>query len=174
MTAHTNNERSGQPYPRDADSETSVPSAGVSSAGVRADRKTPHLPVAVEKPSEDGRQKARTRIPWFRPTAVNVKLIYAGYLISLALPLIAIFAALCAHQAAKQNPPHWLATHYTYQLRTFWIGLVANLAAYGLSFAGVGLLLFPLIAVWVVARAVKGLIRIAQQVEIEEPNSYFV
>ena len=111
---------------------------------------------------------------WFRPTVVNVKLIYAGYLASLAMPFLAIIAALFAYQSAKQNPPAWLATHYTYQLRTFWIGLAANLIAWALSFLGVGLLLFPLIAVWLVARSVKGLIRIARQHEIEEPNSYFV
>ena len=57
---------------------------------------------------------------------------------------------------------------------TFWMGLIANIIAYALSFIGVGLLLFPLIAVWVVARAVKGLIRVARQHEIEDPNSYFV
>lgn len=111
---------------------------------------------------------------WFRPSVVNVKLIYAGYLASLALPFLAIVAALFAYQSAKQNPPAWLATHYTYQMRTFWIGLVANIIAYVLSFIGVGLLLFPLIAIWLVARAVKGLIRVARQDEIEEPNSYFV
>lgn len=111
---------------------------------------------------------------FFRPTPVNVKLIYAGYLMSLAVPFLALVAAGCAWQCAKMDPPAWLATHYAYQMRTFWIGLVANIVAYALSFAGVGLLLFPLIAVWVVARAVKGLIRVARQDEIEEPNSYFV
>lgn len=111
---------------------------------------------------------------WFRPTPVNVKLIYAGYLVSLALPFLAILSAVFAYQSSKQNPPAWLATHYTYQLRTFWIGLAANLIAYALSFIGVGLLLFPLIAIWVVARAVKGLIRVARQDPIEDPNSYFV
>ncbi len=111
---------------------------------------------------------------WFRPGAVNVKLIYAGYLASLAMPPVALIAGFFAYQNARQDPPQWLATHYLYQVRTFWMGFAANLVAYALSFAGVGLLLFPLIAVWLVARAVKGLIRVAQGVEIEEPLSFFV
>ena len=111
---------------------------------------------------------------FFRPTVINVKLIYAGYLMSLAVPFLALIAAFFAYQNSKADRPAWLGTHYTYQLRTFWMGLIANIIAYALSFIGVGLLLFPLIAVWVVARAVKGLIRVARQHEIEDPNSYFV
>lgn len=121
-----------------------------------------------------GRTKKPRQSLWFRPGAVNVKLIYAGYLASLAMPPVALIAGFFAFQSAKQDPPHWLATHYLYQTRTFWMGFAANLIAYALSFAGVGLLLFPLIAVWLVARSVKGLIRVAQGVEIEEPLSFFV
>ncbi|WMS44974.1 hypothetical protein RDV64_11540 [Acuticoccus sp. MNP-M23] len=121
----------------------------------------------------DAPKKPRQSL-WFRPGAVNVKLIYAGYLASLAMPPVALVAGFFAHQNAKQDPPQWLATHYLYQTRTFWMGLAANIVAYALSFAGVGLLLFPLIAVWLVARSVKGLIRVAQGVEIEEPLSVFV
>jgi uncharacterized membrane protein len=105
---------------------------------------------------------------------VNVKLIYAAYLASLAIPFVALIGVFVAHQALKANPTAWLATHYVFQIRTFWIGLVANVIAYALSFAGVGLLLFPLIAVWVVARAVKGLIRVAHRAPVENPNGFFV
>ncbi|MEM6762730.1 MAG: hypothetical protein AAF615_07635 [Pseudomonadota bacterium] len=164
MTAQQNNERSEHPFTGGSRDGTSVPSAG--SSGTRET-----LPVPAASADEP---KPKKRPLWFRPTPVNVKLIYAGYLISLAIPFVALAAAFSAHQASKHEPPHWLATHYTYQLRTFWMGLIANLVAWGLSFAGVGLLMFPLIAVWVVARAVKGLIRVAQGVEIEEPESYFV
>jgi len=110
----------------------------------------------------------------FAPSAVNIKLIYAGYLMSLAAPFIAIIPAIFAYQSRRQEPPRWMDTHYRYQIRTFWIGLFANLAAFGLSFVGVGLLLFPLIAVWVVARSVKGLIRVARLAPVEDPDSYFV
>ncbi len=154
----------------------SVPSAGKSVTAVRsvAAGPSPQEAPEMDKGSGTGSGASVKTSRWFRPTVVNVKLIYAGYLASLAMPFLAILAALFAYQSAKQNPPPWLATHYTYQMRTFWIGLGANLVAWALSFLGVGLLLFPLIAVWLVARSVKGLIRIARQHEIEDPNSYFV
>lgn len=154
----------------------SVPSAGKSVTTVRDAAASPPPQEAPEMDDGSGAGSGATMKTsrWFRPTVVNVKLIYAGYLASLAMPFLAIIAALFAYQSAKQNPPAWLATHYTYQMRTFWIGLGANLIAWALSFLGVGLLLFPLIAVWLVSRSVKGLIRIARQHEIEDPNSYFV
>ncbi|MBJ3775701.1 DUF4870 family protein [Acuticoccus mangrovi] len=123
---------------------------------------------------EQKRQSPRGRIPWFRPSVVNVKLIYAAYLASLAIPFAAILGVVFAHQGRRSHPPAWLATHYTYQIRTFWIGLIANVIAYGLSFAGVGLLLFPLIAIWVVARAVTGLTRVAHGSAVDDPYSMII
>jgi len=109
-----------------------------------------------------------------RPTPLNVKLIYAIYLASLAIPFLAIAGVFVAHQALRANPTVWLSTHYVFQVRTFWFGLAANLVAYALTFAGVGVVLFPLIAIWVVARSVKGLIRIAHRSPVENPNSIWV
>lgn len=111
---------------------------------------------------------------WFRPSVVNAKLIYAAYLAALAIPLMAVVGVVFAHLARRRSPPAWLMSHYTFQVRTFWIGLAANVVAWVLSFIGIGLLLFPLIAIWLVARAVKGLIRVAQRSEIENPNSFFI
>lgn len=129
----------------------------------------------ARKGSETGRiRTGASGVFGIRPNPVNVKLIYAAYLASLAIPFVALIGVFVAHQALKANPSAWLATHYVFQIRTFWIGLVANVIAYALSFAGVGLLLFPLIAVWVVARAVKGLIRVAHRAPVENPNGFFV
>lgn len=111
---------------------------------------------------------------WFRPSVVNAQLIYAAYLTALAIPFMALVGAFFAHKSRRRSPAAWLMTHYTYQMRTFWIGLGANVVAWILSFVGVGLLIFPLIALWVVARAVKGLIRIAQRAEIEDPYNVFI
>ncbi|MEM9223419.1 MAG: hypothetical protein AAGB11_13580 [Pseudomonadota bacterium] len=152
--------------------QASVPSSGL----VGADT---HLRGAEQKKTTSSRAKnvglaAQARA--FRPSIVNAKLIYAGYLVSLAPPFVvlAIIAAIFAHQSAKQNPPPWLATHYEYQVRTFWIGFVANVIALALAFVGIGLLLLPLVAIWVVARAVNGLIRIAQHEPVDDPKSFFV
>jgi uncharacterized membrane protein len=159
----------GASVPRAGSRETPRTSAGPATAG--------------SAPGPGGRGGAgagarvragRSGLFGIRPGPVNVKLIYAAYLASLAIPFAALLGVFVAHQALKANPTAWLATHYVFQIRTFWIGLVANLLAYAASFAGVGLLLFPLIAVWVVARSVKGLIRVAHRAPVENPNGFFV
>ena len=121
--------------------------------------------------ADDGFALAR---PLTRQSAVNVKLIYAGLLVSLAFPPVALLAALFAHLGRQRQPNSWLATHYTYQIRTFWIGLCATLSAYALTFVGIGRLLLPLIAVWVVARAVHGIAAIAQNRPLSDPYAVIV
>jgi uncharacterized membrane protein len=111
---------------------------------------------------------------WFRPSVVNVKTVYATYLVSLAVPPAALVGLLIAYEGAKSSPPAWLSSHYTYQLRTFWMGLALNVIAWTLFFTGVGLLLYPLIAAWVVARSVKGIARVATGEPIEDPHAFFV
>jgi len=178
----TGTENAGREAGHDAGQRprTSVPRTG---AGRSQTGETP--PPRDEAPGSSARRPGGTggsdgpRLhergsPWFRPSPVNAKLIYAGFLASLAVPLLALVAALFAYKSGQQNPPDWLATHYEFQMRTFWIGLAANVVAWALAFVGIGLLLFPLIAVWVVARAVKGLIRVAHGAPIEDPKSYFV
>lgn len=160
----------------------SVPRAGTSGRNENASRASG---AAAGSPGNGGQApgagarspRARSAGPGpfaIRPNPVNVKLIYAAYLASLAMPFVAIGGVFVAHQAMKAKPTAWLATHYVFQIRTFWIGLALNLVAYALSFAGAGLFLFPLIAVWVVARSVKGLIRVANRAPVENPNGFFV
>ncbi|MCF3934273.1 hypothetical protein L1787_12725 [Acuticoccus sp. M5D2P5] len=158
--------KKASPIPGDAD--TARPEAGA---------EAPWRDEAKDE-MRDGAGRRGKRSAWnpfrVRPGVVNVKLIYAAYLASLALPLVAILGAVFAHQARRAHPAAWLETHYTYQVRTFWIGFAANIVASVLALVGIGLLLYPLIAVWVVARSVKGLINVAQRLEIEDPYGFFI
>lgn len=125
-------------------------------------------------PDASPADRAEKRPRLVRPSAINVKMIYAAYLSSLALPPVAIIAVFFAHQARSQRPQAWLMSHYTYQVRTFWIGLGAHLVAYATLVAGIGLLLLPLIAIWVVARSVHGLTMVARHEPIFDPHAYFI
>lgn len=105
---------------------------------------------------------------------VNAKLIYAAYLVSPALPLVAVAGFAFAFQARKRMPPAWLASHYTYQVRTFWGALAGYVATWLFSFAGAGILIYPLVAVWIVARSVHGIARAARGEPIDDPDAFFV
>lgn len=153
-----------------SDTMQSVPKVG--GAGERAD------PRAKAEPNAASAAKAKPvrafPTPWFKPSILNAKLIYAGFLVSLAIPFLALVSGYLAYAGRNSDAPSWLRSHYHYQFRTFFIGLLANIVAWVLTLVGVGLLLLPLIAIWVVARSVHGLIRVAQRSPIDNPDSYFV
>lgn len=151
-----------------------APVEGVGAGGGGGPAKGP----AVTPPAPSAEAPAGSIVPrvsrLFRPSVVNVKTAYACYLVSLAVPPAALVGLLIAYEGSKSTPAPWLATHYTYQLRTFWMGLALNVIAWTLLFTGVGLILYPLIAAWVVARAVKGITRVATGEPIEDPHAIFV
>ncbi|WP_226582842.1 DUF4870 family protein [Acuticoccus sediminis] len=109
-----------------------------------------------------------------QPGMVNAKLIYAAYLTSPALPIAAVAAFAFAHYARRRQPPAWLASHYTYQIRTFWGAAAGYVASVALSFAGGGVIVYPLVAVWLVARSVHGIVRAAHARPIDDPEAFLV
>ncbi len=83
-------------------------------------------------------------------------LIYILYLFGLVFGITAIIGLVMAY-IYRDDAQAWLRTHYRFQIRTFWIGLVY--VAVGIVtapvFIGYLVLLFWLI--WLVVRCVKGI-----------------
>ena len=134
--------------------------------------------AATKSTKASPRPRAAPRIEQARqnhqPGMVNAKLIYAAYLTSPALPIAALAAFGVAHYARRRSPPAWLASHYTYQIRTFWGALAGYVASLALAFAGGGLIIYPLVAVWLVARSVHGIVRAAHAQQIDDPEAFLV
>ena len=87
----------------------------------------------------------------------SAKIIYVLYLLSLALGVAHLIGVVMAYMNVG-DAPEPLRTHYRFQIRTFWIGLLYSVAGAILLIAlGVGLLLWLFVAVWLVVRCVKGL-----------------
>jgi len=168
----------------------SVPSSGAKPrkrARVRTAKgpaSRPHLPETPtgeaprDEPPEHTEPKGRPKIEqagrWDRPGMVNAKLVYSAYLVSPALPIAALAAFGFAHYAKRRQPPAWLATHYTYQIRTFWGALAGYALTIALSFAGGGLIIYPLVAIWIVARSVHGIVRAAHGQPIDDPDAFII
>jgi uncharacterized membrane protein len=55
------------------------------------------------------------------------------------------------------SAPEPLKSHYRFQIRTFWIGLLYAVLASILALAVVGIFALLFVAVWLVVRCVKGL-----------------
>ena len=86
----------------------------------------------------------------------TAKVIYILYLIALVVPITAIVGVVMAYLNMDSAPP-WLRTHYRFQTRTFWIGLLYSLAGGITAIALVGWLVLLFTLVWLVVRCVKGM-----------------
>ncbi len=110
---------------------------------------------------------------WIEPGRQNVQLVYILYLVSLAIGL-SLFVGLVFAYMNRGNADPWLDSHYTYQIRTFWIGLLYSVICFVLAFVGIGFLLMFAALIWFVVRCVKGLQAITREAPIDNPETWMV
>ena len=101
----------------------------------------------------------------------NAKIIYILYLVSLVIGVTAIVGLVMAYVNQGQGPA-WVQTHYRFQIRTFWILLLFSAVALLLTFVFIGVVLWPLILIWLIVRCVKGLMAIEKQQPYAKPASW--
>ncbi len=111
---------------------------------------------------------------WFGPTAQNIQVINAGYLVSLVLGGIpAIVAVIVAHMNSGKGDAV-VNTHYTYAIRTFWIGLLYSAVAFMLMFVLIGFVLMLGVAIWFVVRCIKSLMWINDGKPVPNPQTWWI
>ena len=101
----------------------------------------------------------------------NANIVYILYLVGIVIPLVPVIGVIMAY-LGRGDAADWQQTHYTFQIRTFWIGILYSLVAVALTFIMVGFVLFPVILVWYIVRCVKGLNAVSKSEPIAEPESW--
>jgi len=101
----------------------------------------------------------------------TAKIIYILYLVSLVLGVTAVVGLIMAYVYQGQGPA-WVQTHYRFQIRTFWILILASLVALLLTLVVIGVVLWPLILVWFIVRCVRGIIAVDKQQPYPKPASW--
>jgi uncharacterized membrane protein len=100
--------------------------------------------------------------------AVGVYLLYfAGYFTVIT----ALIGVIIAYVKVNDSDPV-LRSHYQFQIRTFWIGLLYNLIGIPLCLVLIG---FPLLAwwlVWSLIRIIKGIVLLNACKPIANPRSW--
>jgi uncharacterized membrane protein len=96
--------------------------------------------------------------------ASNAQIIYILYLVSLVVGVTSIVGVIMAY-VYRGEAPEWLRSHYRFQIRTFWIGLLYVVLGMLLSVVLIGFLLLLFWLIWLILRCVKGM----QQLERREP-----
>jgi uncharacterized membrane protein len=107
----------------------------------------------------------------FDRNVTNINVIYYLYLASIVLGVTAIVGVIMAYM--KQGiGEDWLDSHYTYQVRTFWIGLLYAVIGVVLTMAVIGIVVLAGVLVWWIVRSLKGLKLAGARQSIPDPATW--
>ena len=101
----------------------------------------------------------------------TAKVVYILYLVGIIFGLTGIIGVVMAY-INKREAPDWLKTHYQFQIRTFWIGLIYVLIGMVSSVILIGYLVLLFWVVWLVIRCVKGMKSLDQKEAHPDPAGW--
>ncbi|MFA5627711.1 MAG: hypothetical protein WCX90_10105 [Thiohalomonadaceae bacterium] len=92
--------------------------------------------------------------------------VYVLQAISFFLGITAIVAVVINYVKKDDVQGTWLASHFRWQIRTFWFGLLWFIIGAITSFVMVGFAVLAINAVWVIYRIIKGWLHLADGKEM--------
>jgi uncharacterized membrane protein len=97
--------------------------------------------------------------------------VYVLYLVSYFTGITALVGVIIAFIQVDSADPI-LASHYRFQIRTFWIGLLYLFVGVILAFVFIGILVIFWWFIWSLVRNVKGLLALNESKPIADPASW--
>jgi uncharacterized membrane protein len=110
---------------------------------------------------------------YLEPGRNNVQLVYALYLAGFIIGITPFFGIVLAY-INRGKAGGWVESHYTYAIRTFWIGILYTLISLVLMFIIIGVLGFIATTIWMIARCVIGLQKANRNEPIANPQSWLI
>ncbi|MFU0503852.1 DUF4870 family protein [Pseudaminobacter sp. NGMCC 1.201702] len=110
---------------------------------------------------------------WLEPGKTNVQVIYILYLAGLVIGISGLIGIVLAYFNRGKSEA-WIETHYTWLIRTFWIGLLYATVSAVLLLLFIGVFLLFAVAVWFIARCIVGLQALSRGEPIAKPQSWFL
>ncbi len=101
----------------------------------------------------------------------TVKLVYLLFIANIIIQFLGFVAVVIAY-IHKDDAAAWLQSHYQFQIRTFWMGLLYLFIGVLFAFFLVGYLILVFWVIWVVVRCVKGMKYLDQQKPHPNPTSW--
>ena len=101
----------------------------------------------------------------------TANLIYILYLLSLIFGVTSLVGVIMAY-INKGDAPEWVQSHYRFQIRSFWIGLLLGVIGAVTAAFVVGILILVFLFVWWIVRCVKGMKYISQGSAHPDPASW--
>jgi uncharacterized membrane protein len=103
--------------------------------------------------------------------ADTAKLIYILYLVSLIVGLTSIVGLIMAY-VNRADAPDWVRSHYRFQIRTFWIGLLYGAVSLITALIVIGIFFGVFTFIWWIVRCAKGLKQIGRGEAYEKPATW--
>ena len=97
--------------------------------------------------------------------------IYILYLIPFAFGVTHLVGLVLAY-VNRDTAPDWLKSHYSFQIRTFWLGLLYFVIACISCLLLIGFVLVPLVIIWFIIRCALGLNHLMKNQAYPTPESW--
>ncbi|WP_077529819.1 DUF4870 family protein [Vreelandella utahensis] len=114
-----------------------------------------------------------TDAPFDKTWPMIVYVLYLASLVSgvLIISITAVIGMVIAYVNGT-DPDERLRTHYRFQIRTFWIGLLYTVLGSITFPVGIGVLILIWAVVWLIIRCVKGMVALNEGRAHPEPASW--
>ena len=99
-------------------------------------------------------------------------IIYILFLVGFPTFHVATIVGLVLAYVNRDGSPDWLRSHYTLQIRTFWIGLLYFFVACACVVILIGVPMLLAVAVWYVVRCALGISRLLKNEAYPTPESW--
>lgn len=94
------------------------------------------------------------------------KLVIINYALQGAAILLggipAIVAVIIAYIKKDEAQETWLISHFDWQIKTFWFGMIGAIIGLITMFIGIGFVILAIDSVWIIYRIIKGLINVLE------------
>ena len=98
-------------------------------------------------------------------------IVYALYLGSFVVGITLLVGVVVAY-IYRNDADDWLASHYRFQIRTFWMFVLFSIIGGLLAIVIVGWIVLVFAAVWLIVRCVMGIKRLGERQPIADPGSW--
>jgi uncharacterized membrane protein len=105
------------------------------------------------------------------PSTDIALIIYILYFLGYFTMITAVIGVIMAHIQLDTADP-MLATHYRFQIRTFWIGLLYIVIGSVLSLILIGFIVLAWWFIWSLIRSIKGVLALNERRPIADPASW--
>jgi uncharacterized membrane protein len=97
--------------------------------------------------------------------------IYICYLASFLAGITALVGIVLA-MMNRGTGPAWLDSHYRYQIRTFWIGLLYTIVGFVTILVFVGWIVLLATSIWLILRCARGLTWLDKRQPVPDPATW--